>query len=441
MRVLGKCAYELQMGITNFINKLKGNGGEGSPVTYSVAELGIEPKLFGRAALEVISVLEDAGYEAYIVGGGVRDILAGYKPKDFDVATDATPEQIKAVTRRAFIIGRRFRLVHVRIGRELVEVATFRAKPERKWKRTSSAGMLRRDNKFGSISSDATRRDFTINAMFYSPSKQLIIDYCGGVNDIQAKKIKIIGDPDERFIEDPVRMLRAVRMSAKLGFIIEPATATSLAKNRDLLKPISPERMYLECVKLFYNGHACKSWKKLQETQMFDLLFPELVEVDLAHKSFAYQFLTASLTATDKRYNAGKTLSTAYLFAVFLWPVVLHYLASGQSRQSYRNRLKSIGHKVLSHQMQAVSPPKKIVYDTEVIWQMQALMVTRKREDASYVFKHKRFRAALDFLLLRAQAGDGKVFELAAWWDKLSTSEPEQADKMLAELPSRQDIP
>ena len=269
--------------------------------------------------------IQKAGYEAYIVGGGVRDIIAGFRPKDFDVVTNATPEQVKAAHKRAFIIGRRFKLVHVRMGRELVEVATFRAKPTKSWRGRSSAGMLKRDNRFGDIASDAFRRDITINALFYSPSKQMVYDFCNGVEDIKAKQIKIIGQPDERFTEDPVRMLRVVRLAAKLGFTIDAAIQKSIQSNLALLRPISAERLYMECVKLFYNGHAIASWQALKYYQMVDFLFPGLQDCDLEATSFAAKFLHEALASTDQRYMSGKTLSTAYLFSVFLWPVVYKF--------------------------------------------------------------------------------------------------------------------
>lgn len=301
------------------------------PVSFSKEEHGIEPRLLSNNAVRVVRILQNEGYDAFIVGGAVRDLLLGLKPKDFDVATNATPEQVKRLFKRAFLIGRRFQIVHVMFGQDLIEVTTFRGasdKPAIK----DEAGRLLRDNNFGTQSEDAARRDFTINAMYYNPANQVLLDYHGGIRDLRSKTLRVIGNPEQRYREDPVRMLRIVRFAAKLGFSIDKTTGAPIAALAPLMNNVPSARLFDEMLKLLMSGHSMSCLKELRARGLHKGLLP-LLDVALEQPEAAH-FIELSLEKTDQRIRENKRISPGFLFATLLWTQVeekwAQYRAKGE---------------------------------------------------------------------------------------------------------------
>lgn len=404
----------------------------------------ISRKDISDAALKVMAGLRKGGYEAFLVGGGIRDLLLGGHPKDFDVATDATPEQVKKLFRSARIIGRRFRIVHVRFGREVIEVTTFRGShenpaPAPKGKRIdnhqsaqSESGMLLRDNVYGTVEQDAVRRDLTINALYYTTKDFAVYDYTHGLRDLKKRLIRMIGDPATRYREDPVRMLRVIRFAAKLNFKIEEATAAPIAGLADSLRDISSARLFDESLKLFMGGHAEHTFYLLREYQLFDPLFPE---VGHCLKTGGNDKLIAeALKNTDLRVNSGKPVTPAYLFAALLWPAVkqrFDQLVSEGVPQI--PAMQQAGQEVSARQQQAVSIPKRFGFPMREIWDLQLRLERRNGKRAYAMLENRRFRAAYDFLLLREQAGED-IGNLGHWWTEFQHAKPEQQEKMLQSL-------
>ena len=381
--------------------------------------------------------LKDMGYEAHLVGGGVRDLLLGREPKDFDVATDATPEQVKEVFRNCRLIGRRFRLAHVRFGGEIIEVATFRAgQPvEDQGEHQTDNGMLLRDNVYGNIEEDALRRDFTVNALYYNIRDFSVIDYANGMQDLRDGLLRLMGDPETRYREDPVRMLRAARFSAKLGFRIEPATEAPMHALADLLAEVPAARLFEEVLKLFLSGHAVGSFEKLRQHGLFGQLFPD-TEAALATQEheFPHTLVLKGLENTDARVTEGKPVTPAFLFAVLLWePVRLRWLAlQGEGVAPYAALHAATGD-ILDRQLTRVSIPRRFSTPMREIWTLQSRFVHTKGKRPHRLAAHPRFRAAYDFLLLRVAAGEADP-ELAQWWTDFQGSgdapaaEPEASD-------------
>ena len=378
--------------------------------------------------------LKDSGYQAHLVGGGVRDLLLGREPKDFDVATDATPEQVKEVFRNCRLIGRRFRLAHVHFGREIIEVATFRAahfqvEPDHQ----SDEGMILRDNVYGTIEEDALRRDFTINALYYNIQDFSVIDYAGGVADLDAGVLRLMGDAETRYREDPVRMLRAVRFAAKLGFLIERKTEAPIWEIADLLQGVPAARLFEEVLKLFMGGTAVASFEKLRHYDLFSQLFPDTEQaLSEQEEEFPHTLVLQGLANTDERIRQGKPVTPAFLFAVLLWEPVR--LRSNQLREEegmapYPAFQQAAG-EVLDRQLQRVSLPKRFSVPMREIWALQSRFEHTKGKRPERFAGHPRFRAAYDFMLLRAQAGEASQ-ELADWWtefqqDRAPASEPKE---------------
>ena len=388
------------------------------------------------AALKVLYRLKDAGYQAHLVGGGVRDLLLGREPKDFDVATDATPEEVKAVFRSCRLIGRRFRLAHVRFGREIIEVATFRAAqaapaPDHQ----SDDGMLLRDNVYGSIEEDALRRDFTVNALYYNIQDFSVIDYAGGVADLEAGILRLMGDPETRYREDPVRMLRALRFAAKLGFIIEPETEKPLWELGDLLQGVPAARLYEEVLKLFMGGTGATAFEKLRHYDLFRQLFPD-TDRALAEQEeeFPHTLVLQGLLNTDARVREDKPVTPAFLFAVLLWePVRLRSMALLEQGLAPYPALQQAASEVLERQLRSVSLPRRFSTPMREIWLLQSRFEHTKGKRPARLAAHPRFRAAYDFLLLRAQAGEASP-KLADWWTeyqqgKAPAAKEQQADE------------
>ena len=373
-------------------------------------------------ALRVLYRLRDAGFAAYLVGGAVRDLLVGGSPKDFDVATDATPEQVKSLFRNCRLIGRRFRLAHVVYGREIIEVATFRANSDDGSgdRQLHEGGRLLRDNVYGSIEDDAVRRDFTANALYYAIEDFSVRDYCGGFEDVQNRVMKLIGDPETRYREDPVRMLRAVRLAAKLGFRIDDASAAPLPALAPLLREAAPARLFEECLKLFLSGNAAESFLGLERHGLLDALLPETAAALKANRSGALRnMVLEGLRGTDARVATDEPVSPAFLFAVLLWPAYCRALIALQAQGVHAAEAqRRAADRVTVHQLEVIALPRRFSLPMQEIWLLQARFSQRKR--IGRLLAHPRFRAAFDFLVLRQAASPDHAGEVAFWRDAQS---------------------
>ncbi|PWF54718.1 polynucleotide adenylyltransferase PcnB [Massilia glaciei] len=383
------------------------------PVILGQADHGIDPKLLSSNAIRVTSSLQEAGFQAFVVGGAVRDLLLGVKPKDFDIATNATPEQVKRLFRRAFIIGKRFQIVHVMFGQDLLEVTTFRGAGEINAPKDEHGRVLR-DNTFGPQHEDAMRRDFTINAMYYDPATQQVLDYHGGIADIRDKTLRIIGQPEARYREDPVRLLRVVRFAAKLQFTIEPGTREPIHVMAPLINNVPAPRVFDEMLKLLMSGHALACLQQLRKEGLHHGLLP-LLDVVL-EQPIGMKFVTLALESTDDRIKAGKGVSPGFLFASLLWHQVVEkwtaYRAAGEAPIP---ALHLAADDVLDSQTEKLALQRKIGSDMRDIWSMQPRFERRNGKTPYKLLEHPRFRAGYDFLLLRCQSGEIEM-ELGEWW-------------------------
>lgn len=405
------------------------------PAIIPRSEHAISRSNISENALKVLYRLHKAGYESYLVGGGVRDLLLGREPKDFDVATNASPEDVKQLFRNCRLIGRRFRLAHVHFGREIIEVATFRAQLEGEEEGKTEHGMIVRDNVYGTLEDDAWRRDFSVNSLYYNIADFSVVDYTGGIADLEQGRLRIIGDPQQRFREDPVRMLRAVRFAAKLGFRIIPECEEAIYELASLLERVAPARLYDEVLKLFLSGYAVETFELLRHYNLFGQLFPETEEW-LTHEEnhFPLTLLIHALENTDKRIEAGKPVTPAFLFAALLWEPVRHEARSLQDdRTGPIQALDRAGDDVVSRQIRHISIPKRFTIQSREIWTMQERLTRRQGKRAIRLMEHPRFRAAYDFLLLRAQSGE-EVDELAEWWTRYQEEGDEGRKRMVNKL-------
>ncbi|MFT5789650.1 MAG: poly(A) polymerase [Shewanella sp.] len=373
-------------------------------------------------AIKVLYRLHKSGFKAYLVGGGVRDILLGMQPKDFDVVTNATPEEIKRLFRNCRLVGRRFRLAHIVFGRDVIEVATLRGHhvdSEEKISKTNESGRLLRDNVYGSIDEDAERRDFTVNALYYDISDFSIHSYGGGLQDLESRTIRLIGDPETRYREDPVRMLRAVRFATKLDMTIESAAADPIKELAPLLKDIPAARMYEEVLKLFFAGKAAQNYNMMRDFGLFAPLFP-LVDTQLdetPHGPIA-KLLQEMMENTDLRIEQEKPVTPAFFYAALLWyPLTQRAddiaLESGLSL--YDAYTAAMGD-IMEQQCRTISLPRRFSSVTKDIWQLQLRFERNKGTKAFKFIEHPKFRAAYDLLLLRGDAEGGAVAKNAAWW-------------------------
>lgn len=455
--------------IKKFIDRLFGNrGSEPPPVVAQPArgkrvevpksEHGINPKLVDERAVKVVQTLKEAGHEAYIVGGAVRDLILGHRPKDFDVATNATPEQVKALFRRAFIIGRRFRIVHVVHGRgrehEVIEVSTFRAyldataaeqvagnektsKSDLAGKShvVDASGRVLRDNVWGPQDEDAARRDFTVNAMYYDPQTEIVVDYHHGIRDAKARLLRMIGDPETRYREDPVRIIRVVRFAAKLGFEIEPKTREPIQRMAALLDNVPISRMFDEMIKLLQTGHALASLEELRKQGLHRGVFPVLdVVLDEQQRHDGREkFVQLALADTDRRVSEDKPVAPSFMLASMLWHDVLdgwqrHKAAGEPAFQALQTAIDE----VFDARIGDISGRGKLGADMREIWMMQPRFERRVGNGPFTLVEQPRFRAGFDFLRLRAEAGEVDA-ELASWWEDFSLADQPRRRELMDE--------
>jgi poly(A) polymerase len=396
--------------------------------TIPVATHGIRREAISPGSRRTCDTLQQAGFKAYVVGGAVRDLIAGIKPKDYDIATDATPEQVRALFRRARIIGRRFQIVHVMQGGETLEVSTFRAAHDADTQKDEH-GRILRDNVWGSQAEDAARRDFTVNALYYDPATETVIDYHHGVADIQQKTLRIIGEPRTRYREDPVRMLRAVRLSAKLGLTIDPAARQPIREMAPLMENIPAARIFDEMLKLLFSGHAFECLKRLRDEGLHHGVLP-LLDVIL-EQPMGEKFVILALANTDERIRQGKPTSPGFLFATLLWHEVLAEWDKRKARGELPTpALFEAMDAVLDQQAEKLAITRRISGDIKEIWALQPRFDKRSGKSPLRLIEQPRFRAAYDFLLLRAQSGETAT-ELADWWTRFQTEDTEGRLAML----------
>ncbi|KMQ81171.1 Poly(A) polymerase [Candidatus Burkholderia pumila] len=419
------------------------------PVILSSDIHGIDPTLISRNAVRVTDGLQQAGHRAFIVGGAVRDLLLDIAPKDFDVATDATPDEVQKLFRRTRIIGRRFQIVHVQFGQEIIETSTFRAlmdtppepakEPPRRLKRgeldmsthaVDASGRVLRDNVWGEQHEDATRRDFTINAMYYDPATQTVLDYHDGIADVRSRLLRMIGDPATRYREDPVRMLRVVRFAAKLGFEIEEATRAPIKELADLLNDVPAARLFDEMLKLLLSGHALACLTRLRQEGLHHGVLP-LLDVVL-EQPHGEKFVTLALTSTDERVCAGKGLSPGFLFATLLWHDVQtrwqQFTANGEFPIPALHRAMD---DVLDMQTEKLAIHKRFSSDMREIWGLQHRLEKRGRR-AMKLLEHQKFRAGYDFLVLRCESGELDP-AIGQWWTDFIASDGPGRETLLAQ--------
>src|SRR5262245_30951430 len=413
--------------IKRFIRRVLGLE-EAGPLRVPRSRHGLARNAISPGALKVCDVLAEKGYPAYVVGGAVRDLLLGIRPKDFDVATDARPEQVKPLFRRALVIGRRFRLVHVMMGQETVEVSTFRAADVETAERDEHGRVLR-DNVFGTMEEDARRRDFSINALYYDPASGEVIDDHGGLADLKKRTLRMIGDAETRYREDPVRMLRAVRLAAKLGLTIESDTRAPIKGMAPLLENVPPPRLFEEMLKLLLSGHASACLRQLRDEGLHKGLLP-LLDVIL-EQPLGERFVTLALAQTDERVLAGRGVSPAFLFAALLWHEVL---AAWRTREKRGERalpaLEAAMDSVLEAQSAKLAITRRLTATMREVWAMQPRFEQRSGGRALRLLETPRFRMGYDFLALRAASGEVPA-ELEAWWRAFQNADPESRRAML----------
>ncbi|MEO8039622.1 MAG: polynucleotide adenylyltransferase PcnB [Betaproteobacteria bacterium] len=402
------------------------------PRAIGVEKHGVKRERISSCARRVTESLQGRGYRAYVVGGAVRDLLLDLEPKDFDVATDATPEEVQGAFRRSRVIGRRFRIVHCMCGQDTVEVSTFRAlqgSVEDDNQVKDEHGRLLRDNVFGSQAEDALRRDFTVNALYYDPATEQILDYCDGVKDLDARVLRMIGDPSERYREDPVRMLRAVRLSAKLGLAIERGTQAPITAMAPLLQNVPAARLFEEMLKLLLSGHAVDCITRLRELGLHHGLLP-LLDVIL-EQPLGERFVMLALKRTDERIRQEKTVSPGFLFAALLWHEVLAAWKLAQDRgMPPIPALHEAMDEVLSSQAEKISIPRRFGTDMKEIWLLQWRFTQRSGKRPWRVLESPKFRAAYDFLLLRCESGEIDV-EVGQWWGRFQDASAEERELLL----------
>lgn len=385
-------------------------------------------------ALKVLNRLHQHDYQAMLVGGSVRDLLLSAQPKDFDVATNAKPQEVKKLFRNARLIGRRFKLVHILFYRDIIEVATFRKEAtESENQHINQDGMLVRDNEYGSITDDVWRRDFTINALYYNIADFSIIDFTGGFKDLKRKVIRMIGDPDKRYQEDPVRMIRALRFCAKLNFTLEEKTQDALHRLTHLLDNVSSSRLFEEVIKLYHHGHGLRSQQLLEKHHVFEHLFPYTHLAMQADPSLK-QLIDNTLQNTDNRIQNNQPVTPAFLLAVFLWRPLLREVEAYQKKGlPPLPALEKGMNVVLSKQSKHISIPKRFTQSMREMWVLQYRFIRRQGNRAFRTLAHPRFRAAYDFLLLRTLVGEEDI-SLSDWWTEFQEVDELKQQEMVKNL-------
>ncbi|MCK3654582.1 poly(A) polymerase [Pasteurellaceae bacterium Macca] len=412
--------------------------------SLSAGQYGISPKNFPNNALSIISKLQKNGYEAYAVGGCIRDLLLGQKAKDFDIATNARPEEIQKIFgRQCRLIGRRFRLAHIVYGREIYEVATFRAEHHSsandKSSKTSDAGMLLRDNVYGTLREDAQRRDFSVNALYYDPTQNLIFDFFHGIDDLKASKLRLIGEPIIRYQEDPVRMLRAVRFMAKLEMFLDKASHEPIRDMAHLLSQIPPARLFDESLKLLQSGYGVKTYELLRQYGLFDSLFPVLPRFFTPHgDSNSERMMVKALNSTDERIRDNLRVNPAFLYAALLWYPLrekMEQLKNEGGLNSY-DAMQLAANEILAESCKAVALHRRHSAVIRDIWALQFQFPKRTGQRPLQTLAHIKFRAGFDLLVMRAEIEGGDLVELSAWWHEYQLSNDAQRNELLANVKS-----
>lgn len=416
-----------------------------TPEVLNSGQHSLQRGQFSRHAVGIVERLQNAGYQAYLVGGCVRDLMLGITPKDFDVATSATPEQIRAEFRNARVIGRRFKLVHVHFGREIIEVATFRAnhpqdeEEDSKHSSRNESGRILRDNVYGTLEEDAQRRDLTINALYYDPVSERILDYANGVHDVRNHLVRLIGDPRQRYQEDPVRMLRAVRFAAKLDFGIEKHTAAPIRELAPMLREIPSARLFEEVLKLFLSGSAADTFEMLVDLELFEPLFPASSQALEDTPTYTHTLISEALKNTDLRVKQGKPVTPAFLFAALLWPALTTRVLRLQSQGTPPiTAMNDAAQQLIFEQCQRIAIPKRFTIPIREIWDMQERLPRRSGKRADLLLDNPRFRAGYDFLLLRETAGE-ETDGLGEWWTDYQDANDSERREMIRDLGGKDD--
>ena len=397
------------------------------PEIFDAKEFRFKANALSQNALSIISRLQSKKFKAYIVGGGIRDLIEGLEPKDFDIVTDCEPREIRKLFRNSRIIGRRFKLVHVTFPNEIIEVTTFRSgqDPQSDSIQINDKGRIIRDNKWGTQEEDASRRDLTINSIYYDPLSNEIVDYTGGVKDLESKKIRFIGNAEQRIIEDPVRILRVLRFAAKLNFEIEPTIKKAITNYKSQLLDMSSARIYEEIIKMFLTGHALKTYQLLQEYGLFDLLFPHL---ENSEENFN-DFYENAFIETDQRLKENKKLNVGFLFAILLWPKV--YLKSGISnRINYKSFYRTMA-AVMQKQQNITAVPRRYSSFIRDVWMNQIRFNKVGKKSINFT-NNVRFRASYDFLLLRNSI-ERNLDKPINWWTEFKAANYDKKMKLLNE--------
>lgn len=398
----------------------------------------VSRKSISPNALKILYRLNEAGYAAFLVGGSVRDLLLKRQPKDFDVATSAHPEEIRKIFRNSRLIGRRFRLVHVYFHDEMIEVSTFRANSS-ELTRSEEGGempiMVSSDNTYGTIEEDAWRRDFTVNALYYGVQNFSVMDYTGGMLDLDQRLIRMIGDPIQRYHEDPVRLLRAIRLSAKLDFRVEAQTEAPLFTLSHLLWHVAPARLFDEMLKLFFEGNALVTYKSLLHYGYMRVLFPATFEaIKERRQPVDSQLVRLAMIATDERFTNDQSLNPGFLLAVLLWPALQLKLAEKQEKGRYFYQiLHAAMDELLDKQMETISIPKRLTAMMRAVWLLQYHLMKRRGKRAYRALSHRYFRAAYDFLELRVKSGE-PYQEIVGWWHEFQEASHERREELLKQL-------
>ncbi|WP_299205265.1 polynucleotide adenylyltransferase PcnB [uncultured Amphritea sp.] len=440
--------------IGSFIRKLFGSNRKQSASETSPQHSGpqlipeeihqISRRQLNDAAMKTAYHLQDEGYEGYLVGGCIRDLLMHKQPKDFDVATNATPEQAHAIFRRSRLIGRRFKLLHVRFGRDMIEVATFRASHDShptntdgEHGRQNDSGMIVRDNVYGTIEEDALRRDFTVNALYYCPKDHCVYDFTNGFSDLKQRTLRMIGDPDARYREDPVRMIRAARFAAKLGFSIEPETEAPLYELGYLLKDIAPARLFDEVLKIFQSGHGVESYHQFRKYGLLEHVFSQTAHsLDNPDGAPVEKLVLNALQNTDRRIQQDKSVTPAFLFAALLWYPMQQRMNQLQKKEGMHTvpAMHEAANQVIGEQIRQTAIPRRFSTPIREIWELQFRLPRRQGKRADRLMEHPRFRAAYDLLMLRENSGEA-LEGLGKWWTDYQTQNPQIRSHMAREFP------